>query len=89
MDKREININIKVSADERKQLRILAAEADLSVSTFIRTLISDYGETLVQLRRQDYLPVKWEPIFTGKVSSHFPDRNGDYQQLEIPFEEQE
>lgn len=51
MEKKDININIKVSADERKQLRILAAKANLSVSKFIRKLISDYDEQQ-QLKEQ-------------------------------------
>jgi hypothetical protein len=79
----------RLTPDERECLHRLAKEAGMSTFDFVRTLISDYGETLVQLRRQDSLPIQWEPIFTGRASSHFPDHNSDYQQLSIPFEEQE
>jgi hypothetical protein len=52
MTKPKININLKATEDEREELRILAAKARMSVSEFIRTLISNYGEALVRQKRQ-------------------------------------
>jgi hypothetical protein len=52
MKDQTVKITFKAKESEREELQVLAARARMTQSEFIRTLISDYGETLVRLRRQ-------------------------------------
>jgi|GEM_PF-3989374 hypothetical protein len=47
-----IKITFKAKESQREKLQVLAARARMTQTEFILTLISDYGETLVQVRRQ-------------------------------------
>lgn len=51
MQDKTIKITFKAKESEREELQVLAARARMNQSEFIRTLISDYGETLVQRKR--------------------------------------
>jgi len=70
---KKVTVNFKMTPEEREKIKILAAKARLSQSEFLRRLISTYGEELVIDEKQLQGQVKWEPIFTGKSESHFPD----------------
>ena len=48
----KIKINFQATQDDREYLRILAAKARLSQSEFLRRLLYNYGETLVEVERQ-------------------------------------
>jgi hypothetical protein len=51
MTKNNVTINFKGTADDRERLRILAARARTNQSEFMRLLIENYGEALVQARK--------------------------------------
>jgi hypothetical protein len=68
MKDQTVKITFKAKESEREELQVLAARARMTQSEFIRTLISDYGDALVRLRRQ--------PTFTPE--SGLPEEDDDY-----------
>lgn len=46
-----VKITFKAKASEKEELQMLAARARCGQSAFIRALIEEYGEQLVQKRR--------------------------------------
>jgi hypothetical protein len=120
----KVTVNFKMTPEEREEIKILAAKARLSQSEFLRRLIYNYGEELVELERptgdkkivyaeanqlscggmadsytldgDQVIARSWVNV-NGRsgfvpgdytiISCHSGD--GDYQQLSIPFEEQE